>query len=86
MNERLRDHAAAVLADELTRRRSAFTSLTAASRSAVERACVQAVAAAVQAVLDEALREPLLTTALWSIYGSEPPGATVGIRTAATAD
>jgi Glutamyl-tRNAGlu reductase, dimerisation domain len=67
----LRRHANAVLRHELRRARARLAALPGEGRCSVEEVTSQVTDALVEALLEQARREPALAQALVSIYGHE---------------
>jgi hypothetical protein len=67
----LHRHANAVLRHELRRARGRLAALPAEGRCSVEEVSSQVTGALVEALLDQARREPALAQALVTIYGHE---------------
>ena len=67
----LRDHAEAILEHELRRAHKSLAGLPEERRSALEAEAARVVTALVDAIIQEARREPSVARALASIYGTE---------------
>jgi glutamyl-tRNA reductase len=67
----LRDHAEAILEHELRRAHKSLAGLPEERRAALEAEAARVVTALVDAIIQEARREPSVARALASIYGTE---------------